>query len=144
MNANTRFVGYTFNPNEKNLFSAVTTAYIQREIYERSKKYFPRGVLVPLETVSSVLDSVYVNYSPRIGYTGPTFYAANMATSVVNQTITIILDDVVNTLGIERTNASLDIWDSVLGDFNRNGLRSHSGIKVRDNKPPSGLFFENY
>ena len=156
MNTNTqfmKFVGYSdsFMPNIQTLFSIPTMKYIQREIYKRSKVYFPQGVLVPCENISSVLDSVYSNFSPPTGciysrYIIPTNDVAvnSYATDIIDQTIRIILDDVVNTLGIEQNNMSLDVWDSVLGDFNRAGLRSHSEIKIRDNKPPSGLFFENY
>lgn len=148
-----KFVGYSdsFMPTTKALFSMPTMRYIQGEIFKRSRVYFPQGVLVPCENISTVLDSVYSNFSPPTGdiysrYTIPTDDVAvnSYASDIVNQTVRIILDDVVNTLGIEQNNKSLDIWDSVLGDFNRKGLRSHPEIKVRDNKPPSALFFENY
>ena len=152
MNTNTqfmKFVGYSdsFMPNIQTLFSMATMKHIQREIYERSKVHFPQGVFVPRENISAVLDSVYSNFSPPTGsiysrYTVPT--NGSYAADIVDQTVRIILDDVVNTLGIERNNMSLDVWDSVLGDFNGKGLRSHPEIKVRNNKPPSGLFFENY
>lgn len=148
-----KFVGYddSFMPTMRLLFSTPTMQYIQREIYRRSKIYFPQGVLVPCENIASVLDSVYSNFAPPTGsiysrYTIPTEDTAvnSYATDIIDQTIRIILDDVTNTLGIEKNNRSLDVWNSVLGDFNKKGLRSHSEIKVRNNKPPSALFFENY
>ena len=156
MNSNTQFlkyVGYedSFMPTVKALFTESTVKFIQKMVYDRSKAYFPQGVIVKCDVIANVLDSVYSNFAPPTGdiysrYNIPTDDIANndYISSIIAQTIRIVIDDVVNTLGIEQANKSLDIWTTVLGDFNKNGLRSHDQIKTRENKPPSGLFFQNY
>lgn len=156
MNSNSQFIKYvgysdSFMPTVRSLFSEPTMMFIQKKVYERSKAYFPQGVLVKCEVIANVLDSVFNAFRPPTSdiysrYNIPTNDIANndYISNIISQTIRIIIDDVVNTLGIEHANQSLNIWTTVLGDFNKHGLRSHDQIKVRENKPPSGLFFQNY
>ena len=156
MNSNTqytKYVGYddSFMPTVGSLFDGSTFRFIQTMVYDMSKAYFPQGVLVPCEVIANVLSTVFANFVPPTGdihsrYTIPVDDMANndYVSNIISQTARIVLDDVVNTLGTERNNQSLDIWTTVLGDFNSHGLRSHDQLKTRENKPPSALFFENY
>lgn len=156
MNSNTQFtkyVGYddSFMPTARALFDESTVRFIQKMVYDMSKAYFPQGVLVKCEVIANVLDAVFGSFAPPTGdiysrYTIPTDDPSNSdyISNIISQTARIVLDDVVNTLGTERHNQSLDVWTTVLGDFNAHGLRSHDQIKVLENKPPSALFFENY
>lgn len=149
----TKYVGYDdeYMPTVRSLFNKSTVLFIQKMVYDMSKAHFPQGVLVKCEVIANVLSTVFANFAPPTGdiysrYTIPVSDVANndYISNIISQTARIVLDDVVNTLGIEKANQSLDVWTTVLGDFNSHGLRSHAHIKTRENKPPSGLFFENY
>lgn len=156
MNLNTqymKYVGYddTFMPTVRALFNRSTVLFIQKMVYDLSKAHFPQGVLVKYDIVANVLSAVFNNFRPPTGdmysrFTIPFDDMANndYTSNIISQTIRIILDNVVDTLGMERCNQSLDVWTTLLGDFNKHGLRSHDQIKVLRNKPPSALFFENY
>lgn len=156
MNSNTQYIKYvgyddSFMPTVRSLFSESTVRFIQKMVFDMSKAYFPQGVLVKCYIIASVLDTVFNNFRPPTAdiysrFVIPVDDVANndYISNIISQTARIVLDDVVNSLGMERTNQNLDIWTTVLGDFNKHGLRSHDQIKTLENKPPSGLFFENY
>jgi hypothetical protein len=103
-----------------------------------------------LERIASLLDSEYSNFQPPTGdifsrYTIPTVESSlSNFDAIVNQTIETICQQVFATLQIEKNNEKLSAWTQVLGSFNQHGLVAHDKIKIREKKPRSGLFFENY
>lgn len=143
-----RHVGFEpSNPNAVALFSDSTLDLLQRAVLQMTKREILRGVIVPKDTIKNVLDSVYTDFRPATGdvysrYTVPVLGISNNSPYdyILAQVVRIITADVVNSLGREAANASLTVWDTVLGDFNSRGLRSHPPIKVRENKPPSAMF----
>jgi hypothetical protein len=108
-----------------------------------------RPIIVPDKTIKSLMSSVYENFRPEtgdihsrydmLGY-GPQNYVQNMMDQVIN----IITTDVKNNIGMEEANSKLSVWTTVLGDFNEHGLRSHSTIKIRENRPMPMMFNMNY
>ena len=110
-----------------------------------------RKIIVPDETINSVLNTVYQNFRPN---TGDIFGRYNMApfesdidsnfNNIVYQTIEIIVSDVKNNIGIEEANNSLSVWTTVLGDFNEHGLMQHPKIKLKNRRPTAGLFHMHY
>jgi hypothetical protein len=63
---------------------------------------------------------------------------------MIARTIEISVSQIRTQLEMEENNNKLSIWNTVLGDFNENGLRSHAPIKTRKRKPDSMLFNMNY
>ena len=63
---------------------------------------------------------------------------------MMDEVINIITTDVKVNLGMEENNAKLTVWTTVLEDFNEHGLRSHSKIKLRENRPQPMMFNMNY
>lgn len=145
-------VGYeNTNINIARYFSQDTIQYIQHMVNNILKSKFPQGVFVPCNIVMNVLNTVYKSFRPPTGdiysrYNIPSddIAANSYLDNMVNQTITIIVQDVENNIGIERANESLDIWTTILGDFNKNGLRSHAPIKLSNKRPKTALFNLNY
>jgi hypothetical protein len=108
-----------------------------------------RPIIVPDNTIGSVMSSVYSTFKPPIGdifsiYTIPSNNINNYVQNMIDKVINIIVTDVKINLGMDEANAKLSIWTTVLGDFNEHGLRSHSKIKLRERKPTSCLFNMNY
>ena len=69
----------------------------------------------------------------------------DMCQKMVYRTITVIVDNVRNTLEMENINGKLSIWTTVLGDFNEKGLRSHAPLNAEiDNTRRLFQFNMNY
>ncbi len=64
---------------------------------------------------------------------------------MILQTITLIVDYVRNSLEMENINGKLSIWNTVLGEFNEKGLRSHAPLTANiDNNRRLFQFNMNY
>ena len=130
-------------------FSDDTIYFIQQKVTELLKCDYPQGVLVPCQRIREVMNSIYRNYQPAVGDIYTRFNITgnqssfNMVNDMINQTVTVIVTDVQNNLGMENNNAKLDKWDSVLGDGNRFGMRAYSKPKLNEKRPPM-LFNMNY
>jgi hypothetical protein len=108
-----------------------------------------RKIVIPDDIIGNVMDQVYISYQPNVGsiysrYQVPSGTSDNMAQNMINQTIEIIYNDVKNEADMIKHNQSLNVWDSVLGDFNKNGLRQYSKIYVREKRPDPMQFHMRY
>ena len=108
-----------------------------------------RPIIVPDKTICDVMSGVYENYRPETGdiygrYNVPKARETNHVQRMIDQVINIITTHIKDTLDMEKCNESLSIWTTVLGDFNEHGLRSHSKIKLRENRPMPMAFNMNY
>ena len=146
-------VGYNENGCDKAVqayFSDDTISFVQQKVDALLRCDFPQGVVVPCQRIRDVINAVYQSYRPAIGdiftrYNIPGDYTSyNMVNTLINQTVSIIVNDIKNNLGTEANNASLDRWNSVLGEANPLGLRSHGPIKIRKRKGKTLLFNMNY
>lgn len=132
-------------------FKEDTAKFIQKKIYELLKPHYGgRGVIVPLDKVIDVMNTVYANFRPSTGdiysrYTIPSECEnSNAIDKMINECITIIAENVTSNLDMQLVNSDLTIWDSVLGSFNKRGLRSHDVIKLKNRRPQTMLFNMNY
>jgi hypothetical protein len=145
-----RNIGFqTDNQTYLKLFSDDTIRFISEEVTSllRGVSKDGRDIIVPDETIQSVLNNVYTNYRPQTGdiysrYNIKQFEGRDDANHVITETIQIIVDQVKNEFEISQANYDLDIWDSVLlGDgISRKGLRQYAPIKLRENRPTPMLF----
>lgn len=133
-----RYVGYG-KDNEcgdcmEILFSNATVQKISQSVTKLLGKDLARGrpIVVPDDTILSVLSQVNDSFRDQTGDIYGRYNVPNnnlpVYDQLVYQTITIIVDNVRNTLEMENINGSLNIWDTVLGDFNARGLRSHAPL----------------
>lgn len=140
--------------------SGVNYLFSQENIKEMSRKIssilegvdpLNRKIIVPDETIISVLNSVYQNFTPNVGSIYGRYNMApleldidNSTNNIMYQTIEIIVSDVKNNIGMEEENSALSVWTTVLGDFNEHGLMQHPKIKLKNKRPTAGLFHMHY
>lgn len=150
------YVGWdhTKEDNEKIafIFSKKNIDYLSETISEALTGVDPenRKIIIPDNRICEVLSSVY-KYGTRANIgaiyskdvIGP-METRNDIKNLNNQTITIIVSAIREEIEMAENNKKLTVWDSLLGDFNRNGLRQHPPIKLRVRKWQPMYFFENY
>ncbi|MGL4813972.1 MAG: hypothetical protein ACRC39_01705 [Enterobacter sp.] len=134
------YVGYQQDENIKGYFSNQTVFFIQAKITELLRSFYQPGIIVPQDKILNVMNAVYTNFRPSTGdiftrYSIPSNENNNYIDKMINQVIQIITNDVQNNLINEQSNNRLDIKSTILGDFNKWGLRQYSTIKTREKKP---------
>ena len=148
-----RYVGFTdTNPVTQKLFSTNTLDMISKKLTQLLMGVHPENkiIIVPNNIIANVLDSLYTTYRPQIGgiysrYIIPTgLNSDDYTTDIIDQTIEIIYSDIKNQYDMEKNNKKLSVWNTVLGDFNENQLRSYPPIKILNKHPQYMAFFENY
>ena len=98
-------------------------------------------IVVPLSTIGHVISQVYQSHRPEVGSIYSRYIQTepeserNDVRDIEDRTINIITSQIRNEFGIIQNNKRLTIWSTVLGDFNKEGLRGHSGIKIRKKRP---------
>jgi len=150
-----KHVGYSDGvPDEQ---SCAQIYFSQQNVTKLSKKITEllmgveknnRPIVVPDTNISNVMSTVYDNYIPEIGDIHTRYIIVNKNTNQIDKmndtVINIIVTNIKNELEIEENNKKLTIWTTVLGDFNKHGLMSHSKIKLREKRPQSMAFNMNY
>jgi len=133
---------YIFSDKNINKMSSVITQLLTGV----DKKNRP--IIVPDKTITSVLSGVRSKFRPETGdmYTRYNFPSNRESDidRIINETINIIVTDIKDNADVLDCNSKLNIWTTVLGDFNEHGLRSHSKIKLREKRPTPMLFNMNY
>lgn len=149
----TRYVGYSeSSPSLAIFFSNKTINLISNKVSELLQGIDPknRKIIVPNHIIKSVMDQIYIAYRPQTAdiysrFTIPTsFDSNNNLQELIDQTIEVIVSDVKANLTMEYNNSKLTVWDTILGDHNAQGIKSHSQIKIRNRHPDYMQFFENY
>lgn len=134
------------------LFSSSTLDLISKEISDALRGVDPEGrrIIVPNDKIANVLSSVYRNGTRTdIGgiystFTIPDIQSRNDLRNIINQTINIVVSSIKNEMEIIENNKKLSVWNSVLGDFNTQGLRFYPPIKLRSRHPQYMAFEMHY
>lgn len=145
---------YTKEENKKYafIFSQANIDYLSATISDALRGVDPqnRKIIIPDDKICNVLSTVY-KYATRanIGDIHSKFIVGTIETrndikNINNQTINIIVSAIRDELEMTENNKKLSIWDTVYGDFNRQGLRAHAPIKIRKKKWQSMMFNMNY
>ena len=104
-----------------------------------------RRIVVPNKTILSVMSEIWDTWRQETGDIYTRYVVPNnnesMAEQIVHQTITVIVDNVRNTLEMENINGKLSKWDTILGSFNEQGLRSHAPLNANIDQTRSGRRF---
>ncbi len=136
----------------KYLFSNETLDLISNEISDALRGVDPQGrrIIIPHDKIANVLSSVYRNGTRTdIGsiystFTIPDIQSRNDLRNIINQTINIVVSAIKNEFEITENNKKLSVWNTVLGDFNTQGLRQYAPIKLRTKHPQYMAFNMNY
>jgi hypothetical protein len=150
-----RHVGWKdTNPCLQKYYSRDTINLISRKVTELTLGVDPknRKIIVPDNIIRNVLDSVYTSISYSNLNTGDIFTRYNIPKdtqqsviqSMIDQTVEIIYNNVVNQYAMDQNNNKLSIYTTILGDFNTHSLRSHPIIKIRERRPATMQFNMNY
>lgn len=134
------------------LFSNSTLDLISNEISDALRGVDPEGrrIVIPHDKIANVLSSVYRHGTrTEIGniyatFTIPDIQSRNDIRNIINQTINIVVSAIKNEFEIIENNKKLSVWNTVLGDFNTEGLRQHAPIKLRTRHPMYMAFNMNY
>lgn len=106
-------------------------------------------MIVTPRVIGGVMSDILRNNTPEIGdmytqYTIPAEQPRNDVANLNERVVNVIVNNIVNEEDMRKWNESLNIWDTVYGDFNRKGLRAHSVIRKKDNDYLKGQFNLNY
>ena len=136
-----RYVGWSVSEQEfdKEFFSRNTIVYISSKLNELLKclRSDKRPVHVSERVITSVMDDMYSSYRPQLGnmYTMliiPPAEPRDDMKTLREMVIEVIYNQVKTEYEMEENNRGLTIWTSVLGDFNKHGLRQYSTIKINE------------
>jgi hypothetical protein len=141
----------SWDPLTTMLFSKKTLRLIRDKVSEYTIGVDQKGrKIIPSDNVVvTALYGVFENYHPQTGDIYGKYLVVDMTqrddyTAIVDQTISLIIRGITTDLGMIEQNNKLTIWDTVLGDFNSQGLRSHPPIKIRERRPDPMLFNMHY
>lgn len=131
--------------NVRALFSTETLLIISRAVTEALKDLYEPGIIVPLDQICNVLNALYESYRPPSGdpitmYNIVSNENPNAVNALINQTINVVIGNVRSQLIIERNNFKLNKWDTILGNHNKKGLRSHPPLKLMNRRPQPMMF----
>ena len=146
--------GYTSNRNPcfDEIFSKENLNQMQQKISELLQGVEPSGktIIVPLDKIGHILSQVYATQRPPVGDIYSRYIQSgiedrrNDVREIIDKSINIIVTQIKDEFETIENNKKLTVWTTVLGDFNENGLRAHSQIKLNKRRVPSMWFFENY
>lgn len=99
--------------------------------------------------IAGVMSNVAANFNPRTGdiYTRYTITSSSPRDDLQNmndQVVTVIVNTIRGEQDQQLCNSRLNIWNTVFGTFNSEGLRAHSAIKTKENDYMKGMFSMNY
>lgn len=134
------------------LFEKERMLMYQQKISQLLQGVSPDGrpIIVPLETIGSVLFQCYQTNRPQVGDIYSRFIQEGIETyrndiaEIVDRTINIIVSQIRNEFEITANNNKLTVWNSLYGDFNKQGLRAHPPIKIRKRRTMPMAFNMNY
>jgi hypothetical protein len=138
---------YTMTPE---FFSDENIKYISDKITSKLLIHLKLNIRVKKDILLDVMNTVYHNrttqqvgdiYSRYIIKLDP----QNEVKRLNDQVVEIAYSQISNEYEIVANNNKLNVWDAtVLGDFNKLGLRAHPKIKIKEKHPQFMAFFENY
>jgi hypothetical protein len=138
--------------NYQFLFEPSRMLTYQKKITELLEGVSPDGrpIQVPISTIGHILSQCYESNSPIVGdiysrYIQPSITDnRNDVSTIVDRAINIIVSQIRNEYGMIANNKKLTVWNTLYGDFNKEGLRSHAPLKMRRGGPERFQFNMNY
>lgn len=150
-----KFVGWSetikYDNGYKKLFSTEVVKFIQNRVMEILTKAYPdnRPIMPTEHVVLNAISTIYKDSRPGIGdiftrYTIIQNQPRCDPKTIIFRTINTIARHIMNEYDMLLFNKSLTKWTTVLGDFNKDGLRSHAPIKLRERRTQQMMFNMNY
>jgi hypothetical protein len=139
-------------PGLEFLYSVENLTNLQHIIKTSLRGLHPEGkdIIVPIENIMNVVSNIFENanrtdigciYSRDII---PQKTPRNDVKTINEQSIQAICNMLRNQFETEANNKKLTVWNTVYGDFNKEGLRAHPPIKLRNKHPQYMAFNMKY
>ncbi|MDB4726448.1 hypothetical protein OAF54_03335 [bacterium] len=129
-------------------FSQDNIDYVSKQVTKILLKVMDKKVKVADKVIKEVMNHVY---DTKRNIHGDIFTADHVIAEVRNElcelnkkVINIIVSHVSSEYEITQYNYSLDIWNTLYGDFNQHGLMPHSKIRIKNRHPQKMMFNMNY
>jgi hypothetical protein len=120
-------------------FSQKTVDIIARQVMQNLIGLYPGNTPIKVadKVICHVMSNVYQDKMSKVGdiytiFTIPDTRKVNFVQNMIDRVIEIITLHIRTEHDMIENNSKLSKWTTVLGDFNKHNLRSHSIIKVRD------------
>jgi hypothetical protein len=136
-------------PLPREVFTKRTVKIIQEKVYEYLLKSISKKIIPSERIVIIALYGVFENHIPRTGDIYGRYLVVDETQRddygyIVDKTISLLITGIETDIGMQDANSKLSIWNSILGDFNENGLRQFPPIKLRERGPDRFLFHMRY
>lgn len=145
------FDNTALSPNLQQLFDPKRIIQLQEKITQLLEGVSKDGrpIIVPVETIGSVLYQCYQSNSPLVGdiytrYIIDQDYERNDVRTITDRAVNIIVSYIRDQYEMIENNKKLTVWNALLGDFNNQGLRAHAPIKIRKGGPDRFQFNMRY
>jgi len=140
------------NKNLQYLYSTENLRMLQKQITKSLEGLHPEGkdIIVSLQDIASSLSNIFENANrTQIGdihsrYIVPQETPRNDCETINKQTIQAIVSLLRTQFQVEKNNKKLTVWNTLYGDFNKEGLRAYPPIKLRNKHPQYMAFNMNY
>ena len=140
------------SPGLEYLYSQENLLNLQKIITKSLEGVHPEGknIIVPVENIQNVISNIYENVNrTEIGsiYSRDVIAPAkkrNDVETINKQSIQAIVNMLRSQFEMEANNKKLTVWNTVYGDFNKEGLRGHAPIKLRNKHPQYMAFNMKY
>lgn len=135
-----RYSGYQpYSPGYDKFFSQTTIDIISRQVSQNLMGLLPDNKIIKVSNnvITNVMSSVYEDRMSKIGdiytiFTIPDSRPVDFVNDMIDRVIETITQNIRTEYEMILHNQSLTKWTTVLGDFNKHNLRSHSDIKIRE------------
>lgn len=148
-----KYIGWStiteWNELPRQLFTKYTIKVIQKKVYQYLLEAMDKKIVPSERIVIIALYGVFENHIPRTGDIYGKYLVVDQTQRddygyIVDKTISLLIDGIKNDIEMTEANNKLSIWNTVLGDFNENGLRQFPPIKLRNRGPDRMLFHMKY
>ena len=148
-----RYVGWSVSQGEldKRFFSEQTVRDISNKLQELLKclRKDGRPIIVADRVIAHMMSEVFYKNRPQLGdgyfmYNIPAAEPRNDYETMKEMVIEMIFNNIKTEYEIDENNRKLTIWTSVLGDFNKHGLRQYTNLKINEKNINKVRFNMNY
>jgi len=148
-----RYVGWSVSQGEldKRFFSEVTVRDISNKLTELLKclRKDGRPIVVADRVIAHMMSEVFYKNRPQLGngyfmYNIPAAEPRNDYETMKEMVIEMIFNTIKTEYQMDENNRKLTIWTSVLGDFNKHGLRQYTNLKINEKNINKMRFNMNY
>lgn len=151
-----KYVGWEYSAENRKcyeeLWSECNLDKMQKKITQLLQGVDPNGrnIIVTKENICHILSEVYSSHRPQVGDIYSRYIQSgiegprNDVRDIIDRAVQIIVSQVRNELGMIECNSKLTVWNSLLGDFNEQGLRAHPPIKLNNRRSTRFQFNMNY